>query len=224
MKPDDVHLGVIDFFAIMLPGTIAVAYFDRVGGRAYAEEMLPAASFSGVGAWVLFALASYAVGHFVFLLASLLDDTYDFIRPRVWPDKPGNAFNRAKALRDRALCTEDGCQPMNTFSWAKAVLQLNSKQAAADIARLEADQKFFRSLCVVLSTTGIHGLFRDKFTIAIVLVLVGLAAYARYVERRYKTTQWAYYYVLALSSPHPRETRSADREWHVSDRGAADSE
>lgn len=52
MKPGDLYLGVVDFFAIVLPGAIAVAYLDHVGGRGYSEKMLPTESFSGFGGWV----------------------------------------------------------------------------------------------------------------------------------------------------------------------------
>src|SRR5690606_22997514 len=149
------------------------------------EKMLPTESFSGFGGWVLFALAAYAVGHLVFLFASFLDNTYDFFRRRVCPDVPGNAYSRAKALRDAALGTTDARFPMNTFAWAKAVLQLRAQRAAVDVARLEADQKFFRSLCLVLGLVGVHSLFRERILVGGVLVIAGIFAYARYVERRY---------------------------------------
>ena len=134
MKPGDLHLGVVDFFAIVLPGAIMVAYLDKLCARSYAQKMLPAEAFSEVGAWVLFALASYAVGHLVFLLASLLDEcTYNYFRARVWPDVPGDAYHRAKPLRNKELGTEDHDLPMNTFSWAKAVLQLQAQPQSVDV-------------------------------------------------------------------------------------------
>jgi hypothetical protein len=70
--------------------------------------------------------------------------------------------------------------------------------AADDVHRLEADSKFFRSLLIVsalASAVFASGGHTVEATAALVLML---PCFARYYERRLKSTTQAYIHVVAL--------------------------
>lgn len=84
-KPSDFFVGVIDFFAILLPGALlSYAYMDLARADVLGK-ILPAADGDARGL-ALFIFASYLLGHFIFLLGSELDFLYDSIRGRFYGD------------------------------------------------------------------------------------------------------------------------------------------
>src|SRR5206468_3435057 len=91
-------------------------------------------------------VSSYVLGHFVFMVGSGLDESYDRWRNRTKPRDRDITYKAAKQLHDR-LNRE--LTDFTTVKWGKAYVQIRAPQARADIERLEADQKFFRSLVVI---------------------------------------------------------------------------
>ncbi len=97
-------------------------------------------------------------------------------------------------------------RPMNTFTWAKTMLLLRAPGAFAEVQRYEAESKFFRSLILVLPIAGTAAALHWAFTGQPVLAGLALLApwplarmsFSRYAERRRKSTQWAYSYVISL--------------------------
>jgi hypothetical protein len=217
MKPGDFYVGVFEFFSILLPGAALAASVVHVGWIDAAWLSRPPFG-SPAAQWVWFALAAYAAGHLVFLVASALDDTlYDTLRRSVWKDRPGDAYAVATALRRRELGdglaalgaeTAGGDDPMNTFSWAKSLLLLRWPSAAANVERYEADSKFFRSLVVVGVAISAIALAQGAFGAAVVMAGLAAACFWRYAERRYKSTLWAYRHVIVLLAA----TRTATQE------------
>ncbi|AQR74864.1 hypothetical protein [Sphingomonas sp. LM7] len=196
-KPNDFHIGVIEFFSILLPGALLTA---ALVGRFHPEFQEPLrALLAPAGAdWVAFALTSYAAGHFIFLVASLLDgQVYD--RLKLWKRFRGggdHCYARATAARERFFDTTEKDVPMNSFAWAKSVLRLRAPAALSDVERYEADSKFFRSLVVVIPVAAL--LLATGPVVAALAAALTLASFFRYAERRYKSTEWAYRYLLVL--------------------------
>lgn len=207
-EPQKFYIGVVDFFSIMLPGGI-FAYFlyGKFGSKVFGP-FLPAIKQDADG-WVIFLLAAYLFGHIVFLIGSLLDDTvYDPIRKMIWKNdsrffwqKEDRAYPVAQELKSRYVRDTRDKEIVNTFQWAKAVLVLQHSAGITEVARLEADSKFFRSLVVVLAALS-YGAFQipgqQGWGWPLILLLV--ASFWRYVERRYKSTQQAYWYMITLNS------------------------
>jgi hypothetical protein len=159
MKPGDFYVGVIDFFSILLPGSLLVGTIATMVPMPSSLEPLLG---SDTARWVAFALAAYALGHFVFLISALLDILYDKYRPLRWPNANDaeQPFKQAAALHYAQFPVGkpgDGV-PMNTFKWAKSVLMMRAPAALADVNRYEADSKFFRSMAVVLPLVGVAGI------------------------------------------------------------------
>jgi hypothetical protein len=264
-KPSDLFIGVIDLFAIVLPGAVVSFAYMGVARNNVFGHIAPALP----GGWqnvAVFGFVSYLAGHFMFVAASRLDKWIgDPVRHWLFGAKDAALLRAVKQLKWKALAPRfdearitdlaanasphvvDQLQALglhasgpsaglagihrtvaepaeldadtfhildksevivvNAFQWAKAVVDLQAPAAAAEINRLEADSKFFRSLIVaaVLVTPYlvIHayrvGAGSLVLTIvAIVAVMIG--SLWRYVEQRQKSIRLAYTYALALGA------------------------
>ena len=156
----------------------------------------------GTAGWVIFLFAAYLLGHIVFLLGSYLDNIYDPIRKLVWPKATDFAYQQADRIKRDRLGAK-AAKAINTYQWSRAILTLNHPAGMAEVARLEADSKFFRSLVVVLVILLAATLANDGHRTGIVFpVLLGVFAvlsYWRYTERRYKSTEQAYRFMIVLA-------------------------
>jgi hypothetical protein len=149
-KTSDFFLGVVDFFAIILPGCLLVYWAQRalnLGGYVSPEWT------AGTRGWAVFLVAAYVAGHIAFALGGLLfDKVYDQTY-KLAPAENRKDYClvriRAKDLT-KALLTKYYVDGDNALEWAATFVRLGSSAASAEIDRLEADSKFFRSLAVVL--------------------------------------------------------------------------
>lgn len=225
LKPGDFFVGVIDFFSVLLPGallTAILASIDEVRTFPLLAEIIGS---SDAAQWVAFALASYALGHFLFLIAAKLDETvYDRHRKRKWPKETEHCYNEATELRQgffggAHLDKKD--YPMNTFKWAKSLLMLRAPGALADVNRYEADSKFFRSMVVVLAILAVFAFYEGQWVAGLIALVLTRLSFSRYAERRHKSTEWAYQYVIVLDgmadaegpiSPEQPKPRRAPRQ------------
>jgi hypothetical protein len=198
MKPGDFLLGVLDFFAILLPGTMATWLVLQYVPTAVLRDAL---SFRIEGepqpnAWVLgiaFLLSSYTLGHFVFMLGSRLDGSYDrwrkLTKPPATRDRTYSAARKLHETLNKELLHEG----FSTLKWAKAYIQVHAHDARVEIDRLEADQKFFRSLVVIAVAFAAHFLILKRAPVAgLVAVAMGVLAYQRYADQRWKMTELIY--------------------------------
>jgi hypothetical protein len=96
---------------------------------------------------------------------------------------------------------------MNPLNWAQSMLILRAPRALADVQRLEADSKFFRSLVIVLPACGVIAAIWDTGVArwlepAAAMVLTVLAM-RRFADQRLKFSRWAYRYATVLSRLPP---------------------
>lgn len=156
-KPSDFFLGVVDLFAILLPGallTILVRAFLTNGGRF--DDLICHMPKEGVADWALFLVESYILGHFIFALGSfLLDGVYD-VTYSEWFHKNKNkklidsVNDRLKGLLPSSLVNkqEDSIEG-GPLAWSSSFVRVQSAAAGVEIDRAEADSKFFRSLATL---------------------------------------------------------------------------
>src|SRR5262245_53710961 len=144
-KPSDYFVGVIDFFAVILPGAIVLVVLyphvpeALIGGTGTAG-ILP--RFEGeLTRWIAFVLGAYLIGHLLFMIGAGLDWLmYDPIRSAVVPISEDRTYQAAKAVAARSLGrAETG---INVFQWSRAMLRLRAPEALAEVERYEADSKF----------------------------------------------------------------------------------
>jgi hypothetical protein len=198
MKPGDFLLGVLDFFAILLPGSLATWLLTRY---IPADALRRALSFgleegqSGpdrLALAIAFLLFSYMLGHFVFMAGAKLDPLYDTWRRRTKPTSHDRTYQAARKVHER-LANEIAGGDFSTFKWAKAYIQVEAAQARVEIDRLEADSKFFRSLVVVSIALAAHFLLRERAPAAgVAAIVMAVLSYARYMEQRWKMTELTY--------------------------------
>jgi len=92
---------------------------------------------------------------------------------------------------------------MNGFQWSKIWLSEKHPEGLFAVQRFEADSKFFRSFVIVLPVlTGIFAC-QGRYEAALVCFILIVPAVWRYVEQRFKATQQAYWFILALESLKP---------------------
>jgi hypothetical protein len=217
-KPGDFLIGVLDFFAILLPGSIATWLVTRYMPS---PDLFGLLSFGSAKAqpetftlWIAFLLSSYVLGHFVFMAGSRLDSSYDRWRSRAKPSSRDKTFQAANAARKR-LTPSLGESDFTTLKWTKAYIQLHAQHARTEIDRLEADSKFFRSFVVVSILMTLHFLLKERLPgLAIASVALGAMAYSRYCEQRWKMTELSYgtAVILDATKPGPRPTGGAPEE------------
>lgn len=196
MKPGDFLLGVFEFFAILLPGALATWLAVQYIPRSALHDALafgpgtpdPDALVLGTALLV----SSYTFGHFVFMAGSKLDGLYDRWRKRAKPASRDATFKAAQQLHE-SLNENLAGGDFSTLKWAKAYIQIKAQPARAEIDRLEADQKFFRSLVVIAVAFAAHFLLREAEPAAgVASIVMGLLAYQRYVEQRWKMSELIY--------------------------------
>lgn len=147
-KPGDLLVGIVDFFAIILPGAVLTFVGLKFEKKIFDGSILPALP-DGPSRWIAFTLAAYLVGNIVYLLgASILDPIYSSTYREFKSQQTDDLlYKAAKDIRLKLLYRDD---IENVFKCSRALVRLKNSCAAAEIDRLEASSKFFRSLVVVL--------------------------------------------------------------------------
>jgi hypothetical protein len=195
-KPSEFYVGVLDFFAILLPGAIATAILaPRIGHLVLGP--LVAVPASEAGKWALFLTCSYFLGHLIFLVGSYIDRFYNTLRERLNPYGNESAYQCATRIRD-SMIEDAERKTLNTFQWARSVLITKCPAAADDVHRLEADSKFFRSLLVVCALSSIVFFASGRMYESVVALALVPPCFARYYERRLKSTTQAYIHIVTM--------------------------
>jgi len=196
-KPGDFYVGVLSFFAVILPGMIGVAIFEPVLGPYLRESILPLRNDDIAARWTLFVVVSYFVGHIIFMAGAYIDPLYNWIRKRRDPYDERSPYRYASLIK-QSLLDPDESGALNTFQWGRALLTALHAGAAADVHLLEAESKFFRSLLVVFAIGAATFAARQRWVEMAACVLLIIPCAMRYYERRLKSTTQTYIYVVAL--------------------------
>lgn len=228
-EPEKFFIGLMDFFSILLPGALLTYLLkDVLGPPLVGDEYY---RLAGVQGWIVFLFSAYLLGHFVFLVGSLLldDHVYDPIRKatpgeqvkrlsegkklsptlarwiagRLFKENVDAPVHQAVRIRDRYLGHGNASSAINAFQWCKARLTLKHSKAMATVQRFEADSKFFRSLIVVLAILIPWALVQGRHTVAFISAALLVLAFLRYVDQRLKSTNQAYWYIITLDSRKP---------------------
>jgi hypothetical protein len=213
-KPSDFFIGVVDFFAVLLPGAALVYLLQPLVVTDMPQAWLPAAPTQG---WVMFLVLAYITGHLLHALGSWLLDKYVYQKlylPRcrsshakaskltgdhlaLWEDEGAK-----KTLLAR-VCLTTNVNPTGTnyYDWCLSDVRVSSPAGAIEVDRLQADSKFFRSMVFVFLVAALVS-FRE----APVWVPLGAAALTvfaiwRFCELRWTATKRVYEYYLLLRCP-----------------------
>jgi hypothetical protein len=204
VKPGDFLIGVLDFFAILLPGGMATWLVTRYIPRPALESHLGLGSSPDpLTVWIVFFLSAYVLGHFVFMAGSRLDPIYDRWRERKKPTEDDDAFQAARKLRNELTADLQG-PGFSVLKWCRAYIQIHAPGARAEIDRLEADSKFFRGMIVIALMFTAHFLLTERSPlISAACIGLGTLAYSRYREQRWKMTELSYGTAVILGATRP---------------------
>jgi hypothetical protein len=141
------YIGVVDLFAVFLPGGIlAFLLIPCVPLADFPQSKLAS---SPAVQWVAFSVAAYALGHLLFGLGGMvMDGLYSVFFK--------NGSRRLRMRRERAyselsrLVGFKANTGDNALDWTLAILRLKEPGGLADLDRMEADSKFMRSLTLTL--------------------------------------------------------------------------
>lgn len=162
-KPGDFFVGVVDLFSILLPGAM-LAYLS-MGFVEAASLGLPPIARGGVEGWIAFVLVAYVFGHFLFVVGGFFEELLDPVErweELKWSKRDRSAEQVAgkrmcAALRSSLgtevigpVCDGEKCEERLVRRMIKSSLRVQSPVAAAELDRLEAVSKFFRSFSFVM--------------------------------------------------------------------------
>jgi hypothetical protein len=208
LKPSDLLIGVIDFFAILVPGVLA-AFFIAAAWQKIPEK--PETLF-----FVEIVVGGFILGQVLHGIGSFLDPLlYDHLfKPRsLTANERSDRFPKWKYFRandelfrlaiaeTKHGSAEVRSPPGGMYQWARVWLRLHSPEATAELDRLEADSKFFRSLSVLAFAVVIcwnefpH--WAGELPLAVSAIVFSLW---RYCDLRQKMVRGCYLHYIQLRS------------------------
>lgn len=229
-EPQIFFIGLINFFSILLPGA-ALAFLLRNKIEVWVQGT-DCNIHDNAEQWVLFFLVSYLLGHFLFLLGSILDDNvYEPIRSstegqtiyrlskgkKIYPNllrwfarqyfkkNSDTAVDAVFRIKNSSLQSIKAQDAVNAFQWCKAKLALEHPYALAIANRFDADSKFFRSFSPVLIGILMWKFYELQRVLAVIVLVLLYLAFSRYVDQRFKAMQQAYWFILIEQAKLPVE-------------------
>jgi len=239
-KLGDFYIGVLDFFAVLLPGVIAAFLLAK------ALDLFP--EKPEAFHWAAVFVSGYILGHLLYAIGGLLLDPllYDPLFkpqddlakcPAALESEPHfvtaylhqncHIFIYAKRLIQQSPAYINGTAqkllksgatsppykltkgPEGIYKWARAWLSLHSAASAAELERLEADSKLFRSLGIMVPLILIGGwkCIIHQYQHPIIVAAVGVGSFLlvvwRYCDLRQKSTRTCYLHFVQLYSAMP---------------------
>lgn len=140
-KPADFYVGMVSFFAILLPGAVGAVMLRPLVENAVIAPIVSVPA-NASAQWAAFLIASYFIGHLIFLVGSYLDPIYDVFRKRWNPYDKESAYQCAARIKSGML-DPAGNHALNSFQWSQFILTTQWPAAATDVQGLEADSNSF---------------------------------------------------------------------------------
>lgn len=201
-NPNTFYIGIIDLFAILLPGAIVVLALNYYS-QSYVEGFLQTNSNSSFYKSFLLLFGSYLFGHIVSQLSAYFDAVYDWNRKRtIGKDK---RLKKVKEIRVHQYGNnKEDMQLVNTFDWSVYKLQLEFPTAIEEIERYTADSKFFRGLFLIMAIMMIVLLIQGQPLPALNCLFLATFSCMRYFRKRDKAISTAYKHVIFIEELHTK--------------------
>jgi hypothetical protein len=189
MKPQDFFIGIRDFFAIWVPGAVFLILLALKGPEPLMTQ--------GLGL-LTFAIAAYVVGSVASGAGTLLDFPVDAVLQSKWFGRTvGKKLSRRKVVAsDIQKELLKGCpassavhssESAKSFWWDH--LRLNCAPAIAELDRIEAAQKLFRSLTIAFTGLALVKASKSHFVPLVdrplYLVIGAIASFLLYFAGRW---------------------------------------
>ena len=200
VKPQDLFIGVIGLFVILLPGALII-FVGLWLYYGYPLKPTPTLHWSTWEAGIAFFIASYVLGHVISLIGSFSEDSLSkLIDVRKYQRKTRPEVE--KALGKYHSDVED--QPHKVRRWAANILRTQEGPIGIHLERKDADRRFFRNVVVVclLALAGsLVQLYQSQQYSHNPVILFGLllAMVLRYVDQQNKYTRDVFESFLVFS-------------------------
>ena len=224
-KPSDFFLGVTEFFAVLLPGAAVLYLLRPIVHTSTPRPWLPGTETQG---WAVFLVLAYIAGHLLHAMGSWLIDDYiygklylplrrsDHSQAARWIGKadPSSPRDSSCLRKDRQagatllarvyFTNRVDSRGTNYYDWCLSDLRVNNPNGAAEVDRLQADSKFFRSMVFVFLLAALLGLREPLLWVSAGSVVLAMFAIWRFCELRWGATKRVYEYYLILHPPSPQ--------------------
>ena len=208
-KPTDFFIGVMEFFAILMPGAL-LAFLLTDWGTPLFGDLLPALP-GAAGKWIAFLIISYVLGHLLHHLGGIIDKwIYGRLYVKQWKRRKGEErlLTKTRELMDKELGKD--ANMTNAFSWAASYVRVHNAAAASELERGGAESKFFRSLAFVAVVAMV--LFASKSSLLATLGALILLVFSlwRFCDRRWKNVQLTYEYFIMLKMAEDKKASKSN--------------
>jgi hypothetical protein len=215
-KPSDFFIGVLEFFAILLPGACLTYLIQPFIIKSAPVSWLPSDKTQG---WIVFLVLAYVAGHLMHAVGSWILDDYVYGRfyvPRwrsahsraaKWANKHDSSNLRkdskaAQTLLARVYFTNKvNPEGTNFYDWCLSEVRMKSPAGAAEVDRLQADSKFFRSMVLVFLVATLISILNGLLWLSIGFIALTIFAVWRFCNLRWTATKRVYEYFLILHPP-----------------------
>jgi hypothetical protein len=220
-KPSDFFIGIVDFFAVLLPGAALVRLLQPFLLIGAPKVWLPTTQTQG---WVMFFVLAYIAGHLLHALGSWLLDKYVYGKVYLPQFRSSHAqaaelANNHAALRENedatktllarvCLTTKIDSKGTSYYDWCLSDVRMSSPAGAVEVDRLQADSKFFRSMVFVFLFAALISIPKAPVWVSAGAAALTIFAIWRFCELRWTATKRVYEYYLLLH-PLTQESGSA---------------
>jgi hypothetical protein len=200
VKPQDLFLSLRDFFAVFVPGSVAIFAYLAIN-----RVSLPKTDVVPGAQTLLVAAAAYGVGSVLYAAGARLDELYDRIEGLFIRGARRRRFEMfekvASQAKRRAISTvseadEDLMDEWSNKSFWTDQLRQICPVGSAELDRLESTQKFFRTFAIVLLLAGGNALFAKQWAVAAMALSATVICLGFYAHQRadwtYRLHKWAF--------------------------------
>lgn len=194
---DKINLKLLDLLTIFLPGGLMLMVILNIKPIGTIWSSWQSITIENWQKASLFVAASFVIGHFVYLIASSIDNLiFEKVRKVYYSGTKLLAYVRQ--LKKETLGIDDS-EVINAYKWALAILKHKSPTLYEEAEKHIAASKFFRSFFVVLLIAFFALIINTVWIEAGVILILSFFSLVRYFNQRVKSIDSVYHYILILS-------------------------
>lgn len=209
-KPTDFFLGALDFFGILVPGAVLLAFavVTYPSAAKSVADVLPLAGGERIAA---FAVAAYLVGYLLHLLGFGIDRLYDATQQSSFERFYGRElYQRVMQLKREQLAAEDE-KLIGAYRWALTNIRVRFPAWVADIDRMSAHTALFRSLTLIAIFGAVAEGVKRAWLQGILSAVIAVIYVRMYQHLRWRSIRIVYEYYVALNAI-PKSSEQSNRD------------
>ena len=191
-KPQDLFVGVIGLFVIVIPGAIAI-FVALALAYGYPFEPLPTLYWGSAEARAAFLVGSYFAGHVTSLVGSGVEDGIYKMLGAVGRKEHPELKAKVQELAPTRL---PGVTDATLRRRAATFVRSKSERDAVRLDRKDADRRFFRNLTIVFLSALVAGLAMWRLDWILGSTALTALCLWRYLDQQSKYTRDVYEFFL----------------------------